>query len=366
MEGCADEEEAAGERMLLERFLRWAWSGHAHFDPFVGGKDVDRFHLGHTFDGGEDFKRGARHSSRHLVMAVLFAWHLRDNVGIHDALPCVIDVILPGLLSYEHLNAVSFPHVASRSTVRSGQLRLDIAWMLSRRASNAVPAIRYGWADSSGTAKSDWLMSKTQPIPEAQVRNLFSASKEVIGCEDETKHGVFGKLLDAVRVCSNVPQALGMGYTKIEYKVAALAFAYFLEIGTMLALMIYLQSFVSFTSDMGTEMGTASFWYSDVRSLLPSWLQKPRMSSDIAGDEDDDMGGWDSSLRQFLPRAIIIPGALHIVSNLSTDIANKLEHWKTFLQQLLQFQELLSNRDRRDVFVNKCVGHNHAFAISSR
>jgi hypothetical protein len=57
---------------------------------------------------------------------------------------------------------------------------------------------------------------------------------------------------------------------------------------------------------------------------------------------------------QFLPQAIIIPGALHIVSNLSRDIAEKLNYWPMFVRDLKLFEALLCDRDRRQRFVEKC------------
>ena len=299
-----------------------------------------------------------------MVSLVLFAWNFRDNVGIADALPSVIDVLLPGFLSDEHIRTKNFLTLPSASVVRSCQLKLDIAVMLSRRTGYGQKAARYGWADSSTTAKFDWLVAKTQAVSEAEISNLFSASKEMVDCTDNERLGVLGSFLhNGVRVFSNVPQALAMGMTSLEYKVAALVWAYFIEDGTFLGLLVLFVDVRCFTSDMGTELGTASVWCSDIRSLLPAWLVTPHMRPDVSMAEDaDDMVNWDSTLSQFLPRAIIIPGALHILSNLSKDIAHKLLHWALFLRDLHHFVELLCVRDRREMFVEKCVGHHHAHA----
>jgi hypothetical protein len=50
------------------------------------------------------------------------------------------------------------------------------------------------------------------------------------------------------------PVALGLGHTSLEDKVAAFMWALFLEVGYQL-LQDYCNTFVSITSDMGTEVG---------------------------------------------------------------------------------------------------------------
>jgi hypothetical protein len=58
----------------------------------------------------------------------------------------------------------------------------------------------------------------------------------------------------------------------------------------------------------------------------------------------------------FMPRALVIPGALHICSNLSKDISSSLEHWGAFLKQLKTLHSVLCDRDRRERFIEKCIG----------
>ena len=156
-----------------------------------------------------------------------------------------------------------------------------------------------------------------------------------------------------------------------------------------------LDSFVSFTTDMGTEVGTASFFVADIKSLLPSWLRDPWLRSDVDDVEVlwswptkpekgpgrhnrvlacfQKLGGnasstwwgwWARSFYQALvcgpmplmPRALIIPGSLHICSNLSKDISAQLVYWPKYVSQLKQVEEVLCDRDRRERFVHQCIG----------
>ena len=158
---CAeDEEAAAGERLRLERHARWAQQSRARFSQLFADSVRQRFGT----DVHEDTEfQGRRFSSRGLVSAVLFAWHLRDNVGLKDALPHAVDHILPGWLSHGLL-AGGLQMSPSRSVLQTAQIAFDLALMMTRREEAGADAARYGWADSSTVAKSDWLISKFQAI----------------------------------------------------------------------------------------------------------------------------------------------------------------------------------------------------------
>ena len=49
---------------------------------------------------------------------------------------------------------------------------------------------------------------------------------------------------------------MALGLTALESKLSALLFSFYLEVGSMTGLKVLLDSFVSFTTDMGTEMGS--------------------------------------------------------------------------------------------------------------
>ena len=122
----------------------------------------------------------------------------------------------------------------------------------------------------------------------------------------------------------------------------------------MRALQSFLESFVSFTTDMGTEMGAASFLVQDLSKLFPDWLAEPLLHMDVDNGDAEDHCAFES-FKLFLPDAIVIPGALHICSNLCKDVSAKLGHWECFLTQLGQVEALLCNRDRRERFLSTCV-----------
>ncbi len=161
--------------------------------------------------------------------------------------------------------------------------------------------------------------------------------------------------MSGVCIHTQPPQAMGLGLTALESKVAALLFISFLEVGSQSALKDLLKTFVSFTTDMGTELGAASFLVEDMSKLLPEWLAEPLLEMDVdEGDGNLDNVAGVAEMR-FMPNAIIIPGALRICSNLCKDVSSKLSRWEPFLQQLALFEGLLCMRDRRERFLSTCV-----------
>ena len=99
----------------------------------------------------------------------------------------------------------------------------------------------------------------------------------------------------------------------------------------------------------------ASFLLDSLEKLLPDWLVDPLLEPDVDDSRAEERSGAFGSSSLFMPRAIVIPGALHICSNLCKDVSGKLSHWAPFLKQLGLFEALLCNRDRRERFVATCV-----------
>ena len=80
-----------------------------------------------------------------------------------------------------------------------------------------------------------------------------------------------------------------------KLKVAALAYSFKLEVHTIAALIHFLMSFVSITTDMGTELGVSRFAIKDIRDSLPQWL--------IAGTMEQD---GDLPFEESLPRRLLL------------------------------------------------------------
>ena len=58
---------------------------------------------------------------------------------------------------------------------------------------------------------------------------------------------------------------------------------------------------------------------------------------------------------RFMPRALEVPGLMHIVDNLLADAHRVMEHWPIFFEQLKTFESFLVVPDRRRRFIWTCL-----------
>ena len=56
-----------------------------------------------------------------------------------------------------------------------------------------------------------------------------------------------------------------------------------------------------------------------------------------------------------LDSALPVPGVLHIISNMLTDMHSSLSHWKRFHGQCKTMEKLLKHKPRRDRTVRTCI-----------
>eukprot|EP00969_Alexandrium_andersonii_P129392 5717427-Alexandrium_andersonii.AAC.1 len=91
----------------------------------------------------------------------------------------------------------------------------------------------------------------------------------------------------------------------------------------------------------------------DVAELLPSVALNP-FAADVDHETDDPE--WsarqpgDEDTPRWLPEAALIPGMLHVCSNLLKDVHERLRGWPEFLEQAKNVEALLCNRDLRQLF----------------
>jgi hypothetical protein len=116
------------------------------------------------------------------------------------------------------------------------------------------------------------------------------------------RRSLSSRLIGSVRIYTQPPMSLASGRTSIEHKVAGLTYAYYLESGSLHGLRTFLGTFVSFTTDMGTERGTATFLVADVATLLPVWLREPWLREDVDGPEEVQLVGSGEGTWVFLAR----------------------------------------------------------------
>ena len=89
-----------------------------------------------------------------------------------------------------------------------------------------------------------------------------------------------------------------------------------------------LSSIVSMTADMVAEHAIGHFVDKHELYLLPSWMRAGVVASDVQDDETSEDA--DAPPKKLLPNSMVVPGAMHMVHNLSKDIDSKLSWWKEF------------------------------------
>ncbi len=92
----------------------------------------------------------------------------------------------------------------------------------------------------------------------------------------------------------NPPAALGSGHRTLASKVAAEVFKMALQEPFGKPLRRHADTFVSFTSDMGVELGIPDFAVSGqsdcIEQLLPSWFHRELLRGNDIGDVAEDPG----------------------------------------------------------------------------
>ena len=148
---------------------------------------------------------------------------------------------------------------------------------------------------------------------------------------------------------------MGSGRTKLEDKVSCVLYALGLECESLEAMPQHLRSVVSWTSDMGTEVATISGFR--LAFIASSWLHA-KLDSDVA-DFDADMQPVAPPVpleaEHLIPACLIIPGCLHVVHNLSSDLHQKMEWWNAFWEHLQAIANLLADRHHRERFIMTCL-----------
>ena len=251
-------------------------------------------------------------------MAVLAARFLR-NVGNLKVMVAekAVGLLPPGLqgLAKEAIanGQVKLPSWDSRLV-----LVVDTALMLHRRShARSTPAVRYGVVDSSPQAGHDWLIARVRAIPKHALSTVFETTAllaqdaklsedqgEMSDMEEpDLSHEVlpraalFQVLHSSSALTTLPPVALGLGHTSLEDKVSALLAAMAMEVD-LSYLTEYLSSFMSLTTDMGTEVGIGEYGAQSVERLLPPHI----LSSHL--EAGGDAGFAAAHLRDFLFRNV--------------------------------------------------------------
>ena len=122
-------------------------------------------------------------------------------------------------------------------------------------------------------------------------------------------------------------------------------------------LLLFLASMFTMTTDLGFEGALTAYEFGPLRNLLPPWLAQT-LEPLLGADEEHDPEYWrllGTVGLGFLRHCIPIPGCMHILHNLNANVHGSLPYWDEFWEVLKLCSKLLSERGRRERFINECL-----------
>jgi len=235
-----------------------------------------------------------------------------------------------------------------------GRFHLDMSLCLLARQESA-DAIWIVTADSSPQLSRDWLLSsalvaKRSSLPAiglafrslSQARLWRDQNLEEIMPQDMVDRTKKEEQFIATAFTRHyfLPVALGLGATNLLHKVASLLHASYFESHGLQGLRDVLQSVVSITTDLGTEVGVHTYKAHDIVKLLPAWMQ----TAPLLGPDGEEAVPAANALQppELLPRCVGIPGCLRLLHNMCVELHSKLEYFATYWEGLKQFELLLN------------------------
>lgn len=333
------------------------------------------------------------YSSLFMVKALLLMRLIPGSVDMRSLLVDAVMLLFPNLLRSVCERLLADPHVFPGSGQRhQARLVLDAALLFWRRADTRA-YVRFGGADASPQCGYDFLLSSSDYILKTEIVPTFMAVQRMMQ-EANIRTTMNGEqsgqsIADHFLVRRNIlkeddlPIALGHSAASTSEKCAAMMYKWFLRCDSRDALAEYMESFFSYTADMGTEIHMAGFHLRAIDDLLPAWMQPQAISSDVEPgyatfrlptlesdvaetdhlpitSEVKDQVQYEPPLQDdfksglFLPNALVIPGILHITSNALQQLSDHLDHFPVFFEQLKMIEHLWK-KGRLCRFINFCV-----------
>ena len=349
--------EAEGERLALE-------SGVLMLQHLA-----DALSPGHLLRVRDGHRGGFAYNAATLLQCLRVSRLLRGTSSLKEVCEQAVQFMFPTLVAKSVLQQWrdSAHLVPSGYTQHVARFHLDAALILLARSESGVAAARWVTADSSPQLSRDWLLSTATVVRKdvlckvaAAARALSSArvwreahADELLPRDTAQSTLLHEKLLrDEMLKHHFLPSAMGMGATTLTCKVAALLFVWFFECRGLAGLMQMLDSVVSVTTDLGTEAGITAYKAEDVQRLLPSWMLAEPLRD--AEEAEPEVQPWRCR-PSLLPRAIPVPGALHLMHNMNAELHHALEFFEQFWHGLKQLELLLSHRGRRERLLETCI-----------
>eukprot|EP00971_Amphidinium_carterae_P105767 2094598-Amphidinium_carterae.1 len=306
-------------------------------------------------------RENLRYSDVEALHSVIVSRELQNRSGVHRAMQRFVQLQLGS-----DVKALS-TRAPTGSTVRRYTFAADMALSLYRqKAAQTDCYARYGWSDSSPLLGKDWCMNIFTAIRLQAALDVWNASSLLeeaamarqsgMEWQSEEVQAAHKTVLKEVQTHVLLPSNVELGHADTAHKAAGFVFALALESGSRAALQRTLQTFRSFTTDMGVELKMASFAVK-LADLLPPWWCPEVVPSNAAYNIDGETCDSDMQheVHELLPNAVSVPGLLHVFHNLEADVDAALTYFPTWYPTLKLFSMLLCKPLRRRAVYNACI-----------
>ena len=325
--------------------------------------------------GGVKAPRAAwKHNSHKFVACMRLMMEIRNRNNLATVVCRSLAIAIPGLdKQVKAQELVDVPHAATMSRY---QCALDAAMLVVMAQVLLLPHLLYILADSSPQLGYNFFLSEMMLIAEDSIVKCCMALNELISLafrfdDDRDTNQLLRRrselgeeLVGYISWVTNTPACLGAGATGLATKVRLILHCLWMMATPprLPSLLGFLDRVVSFTTDMGTEIGMSDFEAPSVRSLMCPWMFPAQHGMRVLpaddGCEDPDVPhGCDpeTEKRHVFPRSLVVPGMLHIFHNLSWKMDESMKYFAEWLVGLKAVITLLHYKQNRDVFAERCV-----------
>lgn len=332
----------------------------------------------------------AKFDGLHLLSCMRLMMDLRNRSKLPWAIERALDIAVPAMADSIRKELAHTRYAPSASTLSRNQCFLDAALLfLQKDAFRAQPHLFYIMADSSPQCSYNFFLSHMLTIAEPDILTVFKLAQELSACryqraridfncdedvvvsEEEAiatlvrRHELSTALELLMVWVTNLPQCLGSGATSLSTKVRLImhGFWMFSEHPRLRTMIGDLANVIAFTSDMGTELGLAEFQVPCIRAAMAPWMFPEQHGHPVLpvdegladANADDDADCDPMQERPVFPRALVIPGVLHIFHNLSWKIDDSMPSFKKWLDGMKSVVTLMHYKQNREKFIDTCV-----------
>ena len=322
------------------------------------------------------------------ISTIFLRGHVKSTHKMPDVVREAVGVALPAEPAESgDLQSIGTA-VGGRSQREVATFCLDLAYCLVwRHQTRNSSRAKWAWQDSSPQGMHNWLITRYKwcelpnviPLIEAQNQLLTSHGgvldflkrssddfePEIVSDSTKQKRRESNALIKSkigFHLC--IPVTLGQGHTSIEDKCGSSVHQLAVDSYDVPHLEREHDEFISDTTDLGVEVGTADFHMppGNLQTFLPEWFFRSKgqigVDDGVVGAEvlptpsEKINNAEPGHLRR---NEFPIPGCNHLLDSITRDTHHNLRHFDSYLADLRCVEQVLAEPGRRERFIVTCV-----------